>query len=342
MTSFLSILAKSSGAVDQNLAVDKGNNGDVLISTTTGFSFVAANTLTPNLSQVLFVGNTATNNINLNGNVSANTFIGNLTGTASNATTATTATNIAGGSGGSIPYQSAASTTALLANGLAGQVLVSQGTTLAPVWGNTTLTSNITNTNSNATYYPIFVSGSGSQILNADITTTPLTYNPGTGFFTTRYLYNQIYYFAQKTYATAQTFGTNFGVTLTIGTVGSGSGLPSMLTSATSIPLPVGLAGWYRATASWIIPGSNAQLAQYFITIRNNNIFLNLDIATQDFQYTNGGSGFGPVQGGGTMTAVFNSNSVSSESIVLILSNPAFGITISNIVLTVEFIGGNI
>ena len=66
MTSFLSILAKSSGAIDQNLAVDKGNAGDVLISTTTGFSFVSPNTFTPNLSQVLLAGNTATNSINLN------------------------------------------------------------------------------------------------------------------------------------------------------------------------------------------------------------------------------------------------------------------------------------
>ena len=133
MTSFLSILAKSSGAVDQNLAVDKGNNGDVLISTTTGFSFVSANTLTANLSQVLLAGNTATNNINLTGNVSANTFIGNLTGTANNATTAT---NIAGGAGGSIPYQSSANTTALLPNGSNGQYLKSLGSTNPPVWDN--------------------------------------------------------------------------------------------------------------------------------------------------------------------------------------------------------------
>ena len=60
-----------------------------------------------------------------------NAIVGGITG---NAVTATTATNIAGGAGGSIPYQSAAATTALLANGTAGYVLTSQGTTLAPVW----------------------------------------------------------------------------------------------------------------------------------------------------------------------------------------------------------------
>ena len=59
------------------------------------------------------------------------TFNQNTTG---NATTATTSTNIAGGLGGQVPYQSAAGTTSLLANGTAGQVLQSNGTTLAPTW----------------------------------------------------------------------------------------------------------------------------------------------------------------------------------------------------------------
>jgi hypothetical protein len=48
--------------------------------------------------------------------------------------TATRATNIAGGLGGQIPYQSSVNTTALLANGNAGQVLTSQGSTLPPSW----------------------------------------------------------------------------------------------------------------------------------------------------------------------------------------------------------------
>ena len=67
--------------------------------------------------------------------------------TTGNATTATTATNVAGGAGGSIPYQSAANTTALLANGSDGQVLTSAGGTSAPAWetlpgGGDALTSN--------------------------------------------------------------------------------------------------------------------------------------------------------------------------------------------------------
>jgi hypothetical protein len=96
---------------------------------------------------------------------------------------AITATNIAGGLGGSIPYQTAASTTALLANGTAGQYLKSNGTTLAPSWDTISAsTVTITDTNTSGTYYPTFVSASGSgQTLRADITTAPLSYNPSTG-----------------------------------------------------------------------------------------------------------------------------------------------------------------
>ncbi|OQA95690.1 MAG: chromosome segregation protein [Bacteroidetes bacterium ADurb.Bin217] len=80
--------------------------------------------------------------------VTSTSFIGALTG---NATTATTATNIAGGLGGSIPYQTAANTTALLANGTAGQVLTSAGGTNAPTWttvgGGTVTTFGFTDAN---------------------------------------------------------------------------------------------------------------------------------------------------------------------------------------------------
>ena len=106
---------------------------------------------------------------------------------AGNATTSTTATNIGGGSGGSIPYQSGASTTLLLANGTAGQILTSAGTTLAPTWSNPSAASQITVQNSNiaSTYYPVFVSGAATNAdLFADITTNPLSYNPNTGLLT--------------------------------------------------------------------------------------------------------------------------------------------------------------
>lgn len=69
-------------------------------------------------------------------NQTAPTFIGALTG---NATTATTSTNVAGGALGSLPYQSAASTTTLLAGNTTttAQVLTQTGTgsvSAAPVW----------------------------------------------------------------------------------------------------------------------------------------------------------------------------------------------------------------
>jgi len=55
------------------------------------------------------------------------------------------AAGITGGTGGSILYQSAAGVTTPLANGTAGQVLTSAGTTLAPIWsavsGSGTVTS---------------------------------------------------------------------------------------------------------------------------------------------------------------------------------------------------------
>jgi hypothetical protein len=46
---------------------------------------------------------------------------------------ATTATNLAGGASSQIPYQSAAGTTAFIANGNAGEVLTSTGSG-TPVW----------------------------------------------------------------------------------------------------------------------------------------------------------------------------------------------------------------
>jgi hypothetical protein len=73
--------------------------------------------------------------------VTATTFNGALTG---NATTATTATNIAGGLGGQIPYQSAVNTTAFIANGTAGQVLTSNGTS-APTFAAVPVSANVFN-----------------------------------------------------------------------------------------------------------------------------------------------------------------------------------------------------
>jgi hypothetical protein len=118
--------------------------------------------------------------------LTASTFVGALSG---NATTATTATNIAGGLGGQIHYQSAVNTTALLANGTAGQYLKSNGTTLAPSWvnqnlaatasglpttvsatsANRTLTVNFNSSFSSVTNYTVNFTGSATttQTINA-------------------------------------------------------------------------------------------------------------------------------------------------------------------------------
>ena len=75
--------------------------------------------------------------------------------------------NIFGGSGGSIPYQSALSTTALLANGIAGQVLTSAGTTLAPNWSSVPIALiNI--------IYPL------GAIIQSTVSTNPGSYITGT------------------------------------------------------------------------------------------------------------------------------------------------------------------
>jgi cytoskeletal protein CcmA (bactofilin family) len=97
----------------------------------------------PTLAQVLIEGNIASTTIDMNNNnitngatITATTFTGDLNGNA------TTATNIASGSGGSIPYQSSANHTSLLANGLAGDVLISNGGTAAPSWSSNFVTTN--------------------------------------------------------------------------------------------------------------------------------------------------------------------------------------------------------
>jgi len=163
-------------------AVDiSGNYGQKLLFDTLGNAIIK----TGNTDR-LTIGNTGAWNVqggmtydNATNTLTATTFIGALSGNA------TSATNIAGGLGGQIPYQSAASTTALLSNGTAGQVLTSAGTTLAPTWTTpVSINPTITETNTNAVFYPTFVSGTGAaQTLRADATIGPFSINPSTGDF---------------------------------------------------------------------------------------------------------------------------------------------------------------
>jgi hypothetical protein len=79
----------------------------------------------------------------------------------------------------------------------------------------TTIT--ITDVNTNATYYPTFVSGSGTQPLLADISNIPLSYNPSTGAISgqsltgTAYSTNDFNFVKLGSIASDST--TNFGFT---------------------------------------------------------------------------------------------------------------------------------
>jgi hypothetical protein len=71
-------------------------------------------------------------------------------------------------------------------NGTSGQILSSNGPTVAPSWSTSPAsTIRITDTSTNSIFYPTFVSASGAgQTLRADISSNPLSYNPSTGLLT--------------------------------------------------------------------------------------------------------------------------------------------------------------
>ena len=111
-----------------NVIISTGNTNRVTISNTGAWTYQGGMSY-----------NNATNAL------TATTFIGDLSGNA---------TNIAGGAGGSIPYQSSANTTALLANGTAGQVLTSAGGTSAPTWTTISVPSPTLTQTEDFVYFP--------------------------------------------------------------------------------------------------------------------------------------------------------------------------------------------
>lgn len=74
------------------------------------------------------------NQVLLSGGAGSPTWAAQSSLSVGSATSATTATNLAGGAASQIPYQTGAGATAFIANGTAGQVLVSAGSS-APAWG---------------------------------------------------------------------------------------------------------------------------------------------------------------------------------------------------------------
>lgn len=124
-----------SGNYNQKLTLDASGNAIVKTGNTDRLTINSSGAWT---CQGGMTYNNSTNTL------TATTFSGALSGNA------TSATNLSGGLGGQIPYQSATSTTALLANGTAGQVLTSAGTTLAPTW--TTISTGVTTSDTNLLY----------------------------------------------------------------------------------------------------------------------------------------------------------------------------------------------
>jgi hypothetical protein len=131
-STWIQISGSSVGTVtDMSVVTANGISGTVATGSTTPAVTLALGAITP----TTIVATGAISGTNLSG-----TNTGDQTTITGNAGTATISTHLTGGGGGQIPYQSAASTTAMLANGTAGQVLTSSGTTAAPTW--TTILAN--------------------------------------------------------------------------------------------------------------------------------------------------------------------------------------------------------
>ena len=112
---------------------------------------------------------------------SAPQYVAQSTLSVGSASTATTATNLAGGIASQIPYQTAAGTTAFVANGTTGQFLTSNGTS-APSWSTVSTAITITDDTSSASnYYPLFARVTTGTTNTEYTSSTKYTYNPSTG-----------------------------------------------------------------------------------------------------------------------------------------------------------------
>lgn len=105
-------------------------------------------------------------------------------GSATSATSATTTTNLAGGIASQIPYQTAAGTTAFIANGTNGYVLTSNGTSV-PSWQTNAASVSVTDdTTTASTRYPLFANQTSGSITTQFTSSTKLQFVPSTGTLT--------------------------------------------------------------------------------------------------------------------------------------------------------------
>jgi hypothetical protein len=166
------------GTMSTQSASSVAITGGTIDGTTIGGSVAGAITGTTITANTQFsgagTGLTGTaSGLSIGGNAATATTATSAT-TAGSATTATTSTNIAGGASGSLPYQSAASTTALLGIGSNGQILtISSG---LPAWANAS-TAAVTSFSGGTTGFTPSSATTGAVTLAGTLATT----NGGTG-----------------------------------------------------------------------------------------------------------------------------------------------------------------
>jgi hypothetical protein len=212
------------GTMSTQAASSVAITGGTINGTTIGGSTAAAVTGTTVTANTQFTGA----GTGLTGTATSLSIGGN----AATATSATTATNLAGGAAGSVPYQSASSTTALLAAGSNGQVL-----TLAsgiPSWATPT-TGTVTSVSGTGTVSGISLSGTVTSTGNLTLGgTLDLSAPPAIGGTTANTI--------TGTTITASTkfVGTNFDA--------SGSGGGALRTSSSASVLQWGAGGGVNLT----------------------------------------------------------------------------------------------
>jgi hypothetical protein len=170
---------------------------------------------------------------------SAPQYVAQSTLSVGSASTATTATNLAGGIASQIPYQTAAGTTAFIANGTTGQFLTSNGTS-APSWTTSSASITITDDTSSATaYYPLFARVTTGTTSTEYTSSTKLNYTPSTGLL-------------------AATAFSGSGASLTSLTAGNLSGtIPSSVLGNSTVYIGTTAVALNRASASISLTGTS-------------------------------------------------------------------------------------